>query len=147
MKTMVKRNVFPTFLDEIFNEPFLRNALPASHMISKGQVPALNLKENDFQFTIEMAVPGMKKSDFKIEVEDQILTISSVKNEEQEKEQANWKRKEFGFYSFKRNFELPEDAVFLEQISAQYEDGVLRVNVPKKSKEEKVKKVIEVGVV
>jgi HSP20 family protein len=90
--------------------------------------PAVNIVENETNFTIEVAAPGLQKEDFKIEVKHNSLTVwTEVKAQENEKK---YSRKEFGYGNFKRNFTLPE-TVDTDNISAKYTDGILYVNIPK----------------
>jgi len=108
-------------------------------------VPAVNISDNENDFTVEMAAPGMKKSDFNINLDHNVLTISSEQKEEKEQKDKHFTKKEFSYRSFERSFTLPE-AVDQEKISAKYIDGVLKVVLPKKE-EAKVKpsKLIKVS--
>ena len=93
--------------------------------------PKVNIKESDEAYVLDMAVPGFKKSDFKIGLENEKLSISAeIKVEEGEKE-ANFTRKEFSYESFKRTFILPE-TVDEGAINANYNNGILTVSIPKK---------------
>ncbi len=94
-------------------------------------VPAVNIKDNVENFELELAVPGGKKEDFKVEVDNDILTISSEAKTESKETKENFTRKEFSYTSFKRAFTLPE-TVDGGKIDAKYEDGILRVTLPKK---------------
>jgi HSP20 family protein len=96
-------------------------------------LPAVNVREDDDQFAVEMAAPGMKKEDFKIELQNNVLSISSERQETQEEEDknANYTRREFSYQSFVRSFTLPE-VVDTEKIDAHYTDGVLHVVLPKR---------------
>lgn len=94
-------------------------------------VPKVNIKSDDQGYTVEMAVPGLQKSDFNIELDNDLLTISAERKAEQNEEKGNYTRKEFSYHSFKRSFTLPETADG-EKISAAYENGVLLVAIPKK---------------
>ena len=96
--------------------------------------PAVNVKESDEGYQIELAVPGMSKNDFKIEFENDLLTVSSEKNESKENgsEKGNYYRKEFSYRSFERSFRVPENTINSEAIKASYQDGVLKVELPKK---------------
>lgn len=94
-------------------------------------VPAVNIKDNTENFELELAVPGGKKDDFKVEVDNDILTISSEVKTESKESKENYTRKEFSYTSFKRAFTLPE-TVDGGKIDAKYEDGILRVTLPKK---------------
>ena len=107
-------------------------------------MPAVNVNEKDREFEIEMAVPGMKKSDFKIETENSTLTISSEKEEESEEKKEDYMRREFNYASFCRSFSLPENCAE-DRISANYQDGILKVTIPKKvATKEKLSRPIEV---
>ena len=99
--------------------------------------PAANIIENENDFSIELAVPGMSKEDFNIKLEDDILTISSEQKEMEEKDEKNFTRREFRYDGFSRSFTLPE-IVDQEKIKADYKNGVLNLMLPK-SKEAKVK--------
>lgn len=108
-------------------------------------VPAVNIKDNTEGFELELAVPGMKKDDFTVEVDNDVLTISSEMKTENEKNKDNYTRKEFSFTSFKRAFTLPE-TVDGSKIDAKYEDGILKLTLPKKQEAlPKPKRLIEIG--
>lgn len=106
--------------------------------------PSVNIAETDKQYRLEVAAPGMSKDDFKISLEENVLTISSEKEEKNEQKEDKWVRREFKYNSFKRTFILPELAE-KEQISATYNDGVLHLNVPKKEQAEKQTRNIKVA--
>ena len=96
-------------------------------------VPAVNIRETSESFVVEMAVPGRSKNDFKIELENKLLTIFSEKQQEvDQKEGERYTRKEFSYHSFQRSFTLPSGVVDAEKINASYENGVLLINIPKK---------------
>jgi len=96
-------------------------------------IPAVNIVENNEGFTVEMAAPGMNKQDFSIELNNELLTISSQKETQNElKEDDRYTRREFSYQSFQRTFNLPKSVVDESKIKAKYEDGVLRVLIPKK---------------
>ena len=94
-------------------------------------VPSANITESEKEYTIEMAVPGMTKKDFDIEVKDGVLTISAEKEEEMKEDKKNYHRREFSYHSFNRSFALP-DNLNSEKIDAKYENGILRLSLPKK---------------
>lgn len=94
-------------------------------------IPDANIIENHKDFRIELAAPGLERKDFKVEVDDGILTISSEKKEEKKEEHKNYWRREFSYNSFSRSFKLPENSLS-DKIEAKYENGVLNVVVPKK---------------
>lgn len=105
-------------------------------------LPAVNIKENAEAYFLEIAVPGMKKSDFNIDVDNKVLSISSESKEEKEVKEENYTRREFGYASFKRTFTLP-DTVESDKISATYKEGILSVHLPKKeeAKEKPAKRI------
>ena len=94
-------------------------------------IPDANIIENHKDFKIELAAPGLERKDFKVEVEDGILKISSEKKEEKKEEHKNYWRREFSYNSFSRSFKLPENSL-PDKIEAKYENGILNVVVPKK---------------
>lgn len=96
-------------------------------------IPAVNIRENNENFMVEMAAPGMNKTDFKIELNGNTLTISSEKNyEDNLKEDERISRKEFSYQAFTRIFTLPKDVVDADKIQARYENGLLNLVIPKK---------------
>jgi len=120
-------------LNEMFNGMYKR---PAYHTCDHNR-PAANIIDNEKDFTIELAVPGMKKDQFKINLEDDILTISVERKEEDAKEEKNYTRREFQYDEFCRSFSMPE-IVDQDNIKADYANGVLSVVLPK-TEEVKVK--------
>lgn len=116
---------FPSLIDDFINQDWNLKT-PSSTTL-----PAVNIKDLEAQFEIELAVPGMKKSDFEIEVEDGLLSISSSLEEEQVTEKGKFTRREFSYNSFKRTFAIPE-SVDPSNIEAQYSDGVLQLRLPKR---------------
>jgi HSP20 family protein len=102
-------------------------------------LPAVNIIEKDDKFLIEMAAPGLRKEDFKINIENGILQIDSESQREVEEEKDNYTRKEFNYSSFSRSFTLPENASE-ENIAASYENGVLKLKLQKLKSETSHKK-------
>jgi HSP20 family protein len=99
---------------------------------ANGTLPSVNIKENVDLFEVEMAIPGMEKEDFKVELNNSILTISAEKKSEEEvKENERYTRKEFSYSSFSRSFTLPE-LVESDKIEAKYDKGILTVSIPKR---------------
>lgn len=92
-------------------------------------VPAVNIIENKDHYQLSLSAPGLKKGDFKIDVDDNVLTISSEKEDSKEEKDGKYTRQEYNYSSFSRSFTLPEGAN-KEKVSAKYEDGVLKVNIP-----------------
>ena len=130
---------FPSLIDDFINTDWNLKVPSFS-----STVPAVNIKELDFQFEIELAVPGMKKDDFEIEVEDGVLSISSTQEEEQVNEKGKFTRREFSYSSFRRSFTLP-DSVNPTKIDATYKEGVLLVLLPKhKEAQPQPKKLIKI---
>ena len=117
-------NVFPSLINEFFNDDFGMNFLNRSH-----SVPSVNSLENNDSFEIDLAVPGMKKEDFTIELNDKVLVISSEtsNNMENDKMRLN----EFNFSSFQRSFRIP-DSVDHDKIKANYKNGILKIKLPKR---------------
>ena len=96
-------------------------------------IPAVNIRENNESFVVEMAAPGMNKEDFRIELNGNNLVISSEKNMDQEtKEEERYTRKEFSYQSFSRTFTLAKDVVDADRIAAKYQNGLLQLVIPKK---------------
>jgi len=100
-------------------------------------VPATNIAETKDEYKVSVAAPGLKKSDFKIDVEGNMLTISSEREDTKEEKDARYTRKEYSYSSFNRSFTLPEE-VNQDKIEASYEDGVLRLTLPKKEEAKRV---------
>jgi len=109
----------------------------------EGNIPAVNIKEDNDKFVLEMAAPGMKKNDFHINVEKDVLTISSEHKEEKEEKKENYARREFYYNTFSRSFNLPE-SIDLEGIKADYKNGILNIVLPKKE-ETKVSREIKIS--
>jgi HSP20 family protein len=95
-------------------------------------LPAVNIKDTPEHFVVEVAVPGMDKKDFKINLKDNVLTISSERKEEEEKREGNYTRREYSYQSFCRSFTLPDNIVDSDKISAKYENGELLITIPKR---------------
>ena len=124
---LVKRNyrITPSFFDQlIYNEL-------GRQKDSMEKQPATNISESENQFLLEIAVPGKSKSDFKIEINKEILTIGLETENEISENDPLYNKKEFDYSSFQRSFTLP-DSVAVDQIDARYTDGVLKLVLPKK---------------
>lgn len=130
VKTNKNGNALPSLLSNFFdNDRFLANGWFEKEF--NQSLPALNITEGTKNFSIELAVPGYKKSDFKITSEEGILTISAEKKEETNEEKKHFTRKEFSYESFTRSLQLPENSL-QDKIDAKYEDGILKLTLPKK---------------
>lgn len=133
--TTIKRNGnqgLPGFFNDFLTKDLWNWNLENSSLTGT-TIPAVNIRENNEHFIVEMAAPGMSKNDFKVELNGNSLTISSEKNyEEETKEEERYSRKEFSYQSFTRIFTLPKDVVDAEKIEAKYENGLLNLVIPKK---------------
>jgi HSP20 family protein len=115
------------FLDNVFNNN-LSGLIGSDHSVSN---PSVNISEDDEKFLLELAAPGLEKSDFKISVEKDQLTVSSNKSAEKEEgEKGKWNRREFSYHSFTRTFHI-SDEINLEKIDAEYKNGILGISLPK----------------
>ena len=103
----------------------------ASPWLSGRNMPAVNIKENEKNYEVELAVPGYDRKDFEISIDNGVLTVSAEKSEETEKKEDNYTRREFGFSSFSRSFNLPTN-INEENIDAKYADGVLKLTIAKR---------------
>ncbi len=119
----------PSFMER-FMENDLRNMFSTAFG-AETNVPAVNVKENDKEITIEVAAPGMKKEDFDIEMENGTLVISSEHKEEKKEDEGEYARREFNYRSFQRSFAVPDYIVDRDKIDAKYYDGILKINLPK----------------
>lgn len=133
--SLIKRENYSPTWSSFFNDFLNRDWYDWSNQnfsLTNTTIPSVNIKENENEFEVEMAAPGMSKDDFRIELNNSVLTISSEKqNENQSKEGENITRREFSYQSFSRSFTLPV-IVETDKITAKYENGLLRVNIPKK---------------
>lgn len=137
------RDLFPSFFNEFFDRDMFDNANAG---FENSTMPAVNIKETKDDYSVEVAAPGMKKDDFKIELDNNLLVISSEKKEEhEEKKEGEFTRREFSYSSFRRSFTLPK-TIREEDIKASYKEGVLIITLPKKDEaKEKPKKQIKIG--
>ncbi|HAD13994.1 MAG TPA: heat-shock protein Hsp20, partial [Saprospirales bacterium] len=116
---------------------------PFKSMVKGVSVPAVNVTESKDAFKVNVAAPGFKKGDFKLEVRNGYITISGESSASKEDQEETFTRREYAYNTFSRSFSLPEN-VNADAISAQYADGVLKVTLPKKKAEEKAGKQITV---
>ena len=139
---------FNNDLDQFFNDFFQAPEATIKDRKKKfwGEVPAVNISESDTEYNISVAAPGKAKEDFKIEIDDGIMSISSNVSEESISEEENFTRREYNYSSFERRFTLPEN-VREDEVNATYVDGILKITVPKLKPEEKndKKKTIQVS--
>jgi HSP20 family protein len=140
--SVVKRNdmLFPSLMNEIFKPDWFGGMDD-----SKFSLPAVNIIENETGFELALSVPGRAKEDFNIEIDTNVLTVSSDVKTEKETEGQKFTRREFAFKSFKRAFTLP-DSVNADEIKADYVNGILKFSLPKKEEAlPKPKRMIELG--
>ncbi|KQB42086.1 Heat shock protein Hsp20 [Flavobacterium daejeonense] len=125
------QNQWPSLFDRFFNNDF-ESWNRDNFSKTNTTLPSLNIKENKDSFFVEVAAPGFEKSDFKIELNNDLLTVSSEKKLNNEvKDGERITKQEFSYQSFSRSFTLPE-LVDEEKISAKYENGILAISIPKK---------------
>ncbi|MFD0861285.1 Hsp20/alpha crystallin family protein [Sungkyunkwania multivorans] len=144
--TLVKRRNSDLWLPSIFDEfltPDWFGGSTNKNVLSRS-VPAVNIKEDEEGFSIELAAPGLKKEDFNISLDNDVLTISTEKETKSEEVEGQYTRREFSYSSFERSFNLPE-TVNTEAINASYEDGVLAIALPKREEAKpEPKRLIEI---
>ena len=141
MSIITRNNViFPSFVNELLRPDWFGGIDNF-----QGTLPPVNVKENEKDFELELAVPGRKKEDFNVEIDNGVMTISAEQKSENTVSDENYTRKEFGYSSFKKSFTLPK-TVNTEQINASYEDGVIKFVLPKKEEAlPKPKRMIEIA--
>jgi len=149
--SIVKRNGWPfTDVPNLFNDFLNRDMWNwgiENNSATNTTIPAINVKETNENFEVEVAAPGMEKKDFKIELNGNMLAISSEKkNEWEQNENQRYSRKEYSYQSFQRIFQLPKDVVDENNIQAKYENGLLRLIIPKKEQaKQKPPRMIEIA--
>ncbi|MBL7767897.1 MAG: Hsp20/alpha crystallin family protein [Flavipsychrobacter sp.] len=128
-KPMVQKESTPSIFEDFFkpwNEWF-----DSGHIWNRTmKVPAVNITDNKENYLISLAIPGMEKKDFNIDIEGNMLTVSCEKEETKEEKDKSYSRKEYNYNSFSRSFNLPEE-VMMEQINAVYDNGILNITLPK----------------
>jgi HSP20 family protein len=142
MLPIIRRNsLFPSIVDEFFGKD-----IPGFFNLDYGvSSPSVNIVEGKEDFRIEVAAPGLEKEDFRINLHNNVLTISSEKENKQEENNEKFMRREFSFFQFSRAFSLPMSADS-EHINASYKNGVLSILIPKKEEaKEKLQREISIG--
>lgn len=134
-----KANAYSTF-NELFDSFFNDNHLTTRTAL---RIPAVNVSENEAFYFLDVAAPGLKKEDFKIALEKDLLTISAEAKAETKEEGTKFNKREFSYSAFSRSFNLP-DLVDHAKIEASYEDGVLKVSIPKKEEAKQLTRQIEI---
>ncbi len=140
LPTITRRSFRPFYMPNIFDDDFF----PAlSNRTSS--MPAVNIREDEKNYILDLAVPGIDKKDLKIDINEDVLTISSETKNESEESKDGYRRKEFSFSAFCRSFYIPEN-VNREKIEANYKDGILSVSLPKQDREKtKITRKIEIS--
>jgi HSP20 family protein len=126
---------FNDVFESIFNDTFFNDRLVT-------RVPAVNISETADKYHLELAAPGLKKQDFKISLERNVLHISVEQQQENKEEDKRYSKREYAYLSFVRSFTLP-DAADHNRIEAAYEDGILKVDIAKKEEAKMVTRQIE----
>ncbi len=149
--TLVKRNGsllnrLPMLFDDFVNRDFFNWNL-SNYSETNTTIPAVNIKETTDSYEVEVAAPGMSKKDFKVQLDGNTLIISSQKTtENNNREDQRYYLKEFSYQSFYRTFELQKDIVDIDNIKANYEEGVLKLHIPKQEHaKQKQPRLIEVA--
>jgi len=127
---------FNDVFESIFNDTFF-----SDRMVTR--VPAVNISETENNYHVELAVPGLKKDHFKLNLEQNVLTISVEQNNEQQDNQKNYSKREFSYSSFVRSFTLPESADD-NNINATYTDGILSIDIAKREEAKVMRRQIEI---
>jgi len=146
--SLIKRNEanwLPSVFDDMFKTDWLGGTTNVNSIGTS--IPAVNIQETEDNFSVEVAAPGKTKEDFNIELDNDVLTISSEDKKEQEttEKSGRYTRKEFSYSTFKRAFSLP-DSVDSEKISAAYNNGVLEISLPKREEAKvQAKRMIEIS--
>jgi HSP20 family protein len=140
LPTFTRKSFMPFYMPDIFEDSFFP-------VLSNGNSfkPAVNIKEDDKNYVLDFAIPGIEKKDIKVDMNEDTLTISSEIKNESEVNKEDYKRKEFSYRSFSRSFYIP-DNVNREKIEANYKDGILTVSLPKQEVDKnKVQRKIEIS--
>jgi HSP20 family protein len=140
LPTITRRSFRPFYMPNIFDDDFFP---VLSNRTSS--MPAVNIREDEKNYILDLAIPGIDKKDLKIDMNEEVLTISSEIKNESEESKDGYKRKEFSYSSFCRSFYIPEN-VNRDKIDANYKDGVLSVELPKQEEEKnKITRKIEIS--
>ena len=130
MIARINKSYVPAYLDDIFNDQSFNSFFGTKN----ANTPAVNVLEDNSEFRIDVASPGLSKNDFNIDLNDDLIIISAEKEVEKDESESKYMRREFNYNSFKRRFQLP-DSVDQEKISASHAEGILSVHLPKKEEE------------
>jgi len=149
--TLIKRNgsllnPFPTVFDDFLNRDIF-NWGSSNFSEANTTIPAVNIKETADNYEVDVAAPGMTKKDFTVQLDGNVLTITSeMSSQKEESEEVRYSTREFSYQSFSRTFNLQKDVVDTEKLVAKYEDGVLHLLIPKKENaKQKQPRLIEIS--
>lgn len=131
MKIM-RRSEWPSLGGSLLSDFFDDSRFYGSPWLSGQNMPAVNVREGENSFDIELAAPGYNKQDFSVSADNGVLTVSAERKQENESKEDNYTRREFGFSSFSRSFSLPTNTNE-DDIKANYEDGILKLSIAKKA--------------
>lgn len=141
MLARINKNYLPAYWNDFFNDEFLSGFNNTGRNETS---PAVNIIEDEKEFRIELAVPGLSRKDLKIEVENDLLTVSADQKIKKVEKGTAFRRKEFGHYTFSKSFQLPE-MIDQDRIKAHHEAGILSIELPKREEEvQKATRQIEV---
>ena len=142
MNNLVKKTNQNPWIRDFFD---VENIFGSDWTGVKTSLPSVNISEDDKCFCVDVVAPGFKKEDFKINIEDDILTISAETKTESKEENKNkqYSRREYSHSSFTRSFRLPDNAKD-DQVSASYKDGILNLEIPKTKTAVKAKKEVQI---
>ena len=149
MSIIRRNNHFPA-MTSLFDDIFAKDLMNwgfNNNSSTNTTIPSVNIKETKDSFEVELAAPGMRKEDFKIELDGNQLTISSEKSTTDEQTEENrYMKREFSYQSFQRSFQLSKDVVDADKIQARYENGLLQLLIPKKEEaKQRPPKMIEIS--
>ena len=140
LPTITRRSFRPFYMPNIFDNEFLPLFSDETNV-----KPAVNIREEEKNYVLDLAVPGIDKKDLKIDMNDDVLTVSSESKKESEENKDGYKRKEFSYSKFSRSFYIPED-VNRDKIEAQYKDGILSIELPREKEDKnKITRKIEIS--
>jgi len=131
LPTIMRRSFRPFYMPNLLDDDFLPTLSSRT-----SSMPAVNIREDEKNYILDLAVPGMDKKDLKIDISDDVLTISSESKEESSEERDGYKKKEFNYSSFCRSFYIP-DNVNRDKIGANYKDGILTISLPRMEEEKR----------
>ena len=146
LPTILRRRNYatPSIFDDLINDSYLPRFFEGDSWTNNKNIPAVNVEEDEKEYRIEAAAPGLEKEDLKVTVNKGVLTISSEKKVEKEDKNESYIRREFGYSSFCRSFTLPEE-VDSDKINARHKNGVLNISIPKAEAKVKLMKDIKIS--